>query len=122
VYRIPPDLDLEGLIGSDLAQICLGRYQVNLHFDGRIIVQVESAIQVLETERVIAEWDQEMNWSSAAFQRIVNETVASWSVLDDRCLEIAFGNGLSLRLYDNSDQYESMQILYLDPPKSMVVI
>ena len=65
---------------------------------------------MFEGEELVATWDEERNWTTAAFQKLMNETVDRCVVLSKQTMEIRFQNGLQLRLHDNSTQYESLQI------------
>ena len=67
-------------------------------------------VEVFEGEELVATWDEERNWTTAAFQKLMNETVDRCVVLSKQTMEIRFQNGLQLRLHDNSTQYESLQI------------
>jgi hypothetical protein len=110
MYRISSDINLSDIIGSEIQQIRLGRYDVQFHFGSGRTICVQSEIEVLEQDAVIATWSEEHNWSSTAFQKLLNASVLNYSVPNDRLLEIEFKGNLVLRLYDSSDQYESMQI------------
>jgi len=71
---------------------------------------VQSLVEVFEGEELVATWDEERNWTTTAFQKLMNETVDSCVVLSKQTMEIRFQSGLQLRLHDNSTQYESLQI------------
>ena len=110
MYRIPADIDLSDIVGSEIQQVCLGRYDVQFHFASGRTISVQGDVEVLEHDSVLASWNENDNWSSTGFQQLLNTTVKSYSVPNDRLLEINFDRNLILRLYDSSDQYESMQI------------
>ena len=104
------DLKLEGVVGSEIQQICLGRYDVQFLFYSGNRICVQNLVEVFEGEELVATWDEERNWTTAAFQKLMNETVDRCVVLSKQTMEIRFQNGLQLRLHDNSTQYESLQI------------
>ena len=121
MYRVDKALDLSFLLGTDLNQIALGRYDVQFIFDCTSKICLQSRATVLLNGEEIAEWNED-GWSSLEFQKILNESVLGFSVPTDRLIEIQFTNGFRLCLYDDSDQYESMQIYQPDPAKPMIVI
>lgn len=103
-------LNLDEIIGSEIQQICLGRYDVQFRFRSGTNIAVQSDVTLLDGDKQIATWSEAENWSSLSFQQVFNVKVSSYSVHDDRVLQIEFENGLILRLHDSSDQYESFQI------------
>jgi hypothetical protein len=119
MYRVPADLDLSGVIGTDLNQICLGCGNVLLKFETATIA-VESRVTVFEDGNVIATWI-EGNWNSLEFQKLLSTTVVGYTVPDECTLEIQFSGKLKIHLHDDSVQYESMQI-YLAADKNAPII
>ena len=122
MYRIAQSLDLGDIVGSEIQQIALGRYDVQLHFGSRTRIAVQSRATLLEGGKIIAAWDEKKNWTTLEFQRLLNDPVEGYSVPDDRTLEISFKSGLVLRLHDDSDQFESMQIYPLGDVVGRIVI
>jgi hypothetical protein len=110
MYRIPAHLDLGKMIGCDLNQIRLGRFDVQFVFDPAALITVQSRAICLKGDKIIASWDGEKNWDSLQFQILLNASVSSYSVVNDRTLEIQFSGDLKLQILDNSDQFESLQI------------
>ena len=117
MYRIPGDLNLNDIVGSEILQIGLGRYIVQFNFGSGRVIGAEGGIEVFEQNQLIAEWDAEHQWSSAAFQRLLMAPVLSYAVLNDRLLEIKFEGELALRLHDDSYQYERIHF----EPEGIVV-
>lgn len=101
-------LKLEGVVGSEIQQICLGRYDVQFLFSSGTRICVQSLVEVFEGEELVATWDEERNCTTTAFQKLM--MVDSCAVLSKQTMEIRFQNGLQLRLHDNSTRYESLQI------------
>ncbi|CAN5153105.1 hypothetical protein BH11PSE11_BH11PSE11_32400 [soil metagenome] len=122
MYRIPANLDLTDLVGADLEQICLGGADVQFVFGTKATVAVQSRVSVFENDDLVAEWDEEENWCSLSFQRLLNATVQGYRVINEQTLEIQFADGLKLQLHDESDQYESMQIYYAGDANGPIVI
>lgn len=110
MHGFSEDLKLEGVVGSEIQQICLGRYDVQFLFGSGTRICVQSLVEVFAGEELVSTWEEERNWTTTAFQKLMNETVDSYAVLSKQTMEIRFQNGLRLSLHDNSTQYESLQI------------
>lgn len=110
MYGFAKDLKIEGILGEEIRQICLGRYDVQFLFGSGSSIAVQSLIEVFHGDELIATWDEDVNWTSSNFQRLLNVSVTSYSVIDERVLEICLREEFRLRLHDNSEQFESVQI------------
>jgi hypothetical protein len=121
MYRFAPDLDFSFCIGSSLAQIAIGKYDVQFKFGSGATIAVQSKAVVFCQKEPIANWSEDNGWSSLAFHGLLNQSVVRGIVVDERTIELQFSEGLVLRLYDESDEYESMQI-YLPAPNSDIIV
>ena len=110
MYRISKDIDLNEIVGSEIQQICSGRYDIQFHFHSGTNISVQGEISLLDRGQVLGTWNEEQNWTSLSFQQLLNVKVIQYSVPNDRLLQIDFANGFILQLHDSSDQYESFQI------------
>jgi hypothetical protein len=108
MYRIPKDLDLSAAVGEFTTQVRVGQFDLQFTF-GSINFAVQSRVQLLRDDKLVAEWD-EGRWPDPGFFDIMNTTVNRCEVLNDRLIEIAFENGLTMRFVDDSDQYECLLI------------
>lgn len=123
MYRVPKDLDIKDIIGCDLDLLGIGGYDVQLNFSGSSIkICTQGSISLLQKNQIIATWDEEKNWSSLEFQKLLNARVESYSVPDENTLEIKFKDDLVLQIHDDSDQYEAMQIYFDDKNKPAIII
>lgn len=122
MYRIPADLDLSVIIGADLNQIALGRYDVQFSFDAKTTICLQSRAIVLHKGFEVATWSEDSNWSSLAFQGLLNQSVLGYSVPNNQLLEIQFTDCFLLQLYDDSDQYECMQIYFTHADLPAIII
>jgi hypothetical protein len=118
MYRIPLDLDLSRLVGSEINQICLGRHDVQFKFSGLCHISTQITVIVKHEDDLISSWNE--NWSTADFQMLLNRKIEGYSIPDDRSLVIVFCGGYTLMLRDDSDQYESMQI-WLGGPGLIII-
>ena len=110
MYGFSKDLKIEGVAGSEIQQICLGRSDVQFLFGSGTRICVQSFVEVFKGEELIATWDEEKNWNTGEFQKLLSATVDAYLVIDERVLEIRLQDKLRLRLHDNSTQFESLQI------------
>lgn len=110
MYRIPDDLVLNEIVGSEIQQICCGKYDVQFHFHSGTNIAVQGDVTLLDGDRIIGNWTESGNWTNVFFQQLLNLAVIGYFVPNDRLLQINFEQGLVLQLYDSSDQYESFQI------------
>jgi hypothetical protein len=109
MHGFPEDLKFD-VVGSEIHQICLGRYDVQFLFDSGRRICAQSFVEVFQGEELVATWDEAKNWTATAFQKLLNVTVDSYAVMNEQVMEIRLHGGLRLRLHDNSTQYESLQI------------
>ena len=108
--RIPSDLKLDEIVGSEIQQIRCGRYDVQFDFHAGVVISVQGCITLLRRTTRVGGWDDSGNWSTLEFQGLLNIPATAYKILNDRLLQIEFANGLVLQIHDSSDQYESFQI------------
>ena len=108
MYRIPSDLDLSPVVGEFTTQVRVGAFDLQFTF-GSVNFVVQSRLLLLRDDVIAAEWEGG-KWPDPGFYEIFNETVLRCAVVDDRHIEIEFENGLTMRLVDDSDQYECLLI------------
>lgn len=108
MYGIPKELDLSKAIGQFTTQFCVGAFDIQFEL-GDVHFAVNSEIRLKRDGEEIALW-QEGAWPSQAFYEFFNIAVAEIKVVGDKEIAFFFEKGLSMHIYDNSDQYESMQI------------
>ena len=109
MYRFPTDLDLSPIVGEFTTQICVGQFDLQFSL-GLFRFIVYSPIELLRDGCPIGSWDS-VSWPPPAFYDLMNTAVVGVELLDERTLVLRFDNGLEARLVDDSDQYETMQII-----------
>ena len=62
MYGFAKDLKLEGILGAQIQEIRLGRYDVQFLFCSGSSIAIQSLIEVFQEQELIATWDQEINW------------------------------------------------------------
>jgi hypothetical protein len=122
MHGFPSDFTVEGLVGSDLQQICIGKYDVQFRFSSGTFIAVQGGARILKNETQVSLWTEEGSWDTLAFHELLNHSVIRYVVTSKDVLQIDFDNGLILELIDDSDQYESMQIYPNGKLNSIIVI
>lgn len=110
MHGFAQNMEIEGLTGSDLIQICVGKFDVQFRFGSGTLIAVQGGARVLNNGTQIASWSEENSWDSPAFHKLLNQSATKYSVSNENVFRIDFEEGLVLELIDNSEQYESMQI------------
>ena len=119
MYRIPKDLDLAPAVGQFTTQIRVGQFDLQFTLGGVTFV-VESEIDVFKGDVLVAHWEAG-KWPDTGFYDIMNTSVLSWDILDDRNVAINFDNGLQMRIRNSSDQYETMRISFDGDPRLWII-
>src|SRR4249919_130037 len=120
MYRFPTDLDFSSLVGEFTTQICVGQFDLQFSL-GKFRFIVYSPIELLKDGCPIGTWDS-VSWPPPAFYDLMGTAVASAELADERTLVLRFENRLEVRLVDDSDQYETMQIIVgKDPGASHII-
>ncbi|HVZ18816.1 MAG TPA: hypothetical protein VG897_16995 [Terriglobales bacterium] len=109
MYGIPEATDLAFLLGKAVEQVCLGRFQTQVHLDDanisiecrHILYRVDSLKEVL--------WERD-EFPSEGISVLLGQTLSAVTNGSNGALEFAFSNGDRLSLFDDSEQYESFQI------------
>jgi len=119
MYRIPKELDLSPVIGEFTTQVRVGQFDLQFTF-GNVNFAVQSPVNVFRAGELIARWE-EGRWPDPGFYEVMNTEVTRCRVVGDRLIVFEFANGVEMRLVDDSDQYECMQIGFKDPPSEWII-
>ena len=119
MYRVPRDLNLSKLNGQFTTQICIGPFDIQFSI-GDVHFVIESEILLKKDGEEAGVW-KAGGWPSSEFYNVMNVEVDKYEIPNDREIIIAFKNGYSLHIYDNSDQYESMQIQFKGNPSPWII-
>ena len=111
MYGVSTNLNLSFLIGRPLTMVGLGEFQVQFHFHPEGCVSVEGDWELLGPDSVSIDRSMK-NAERAAYRlhRLLGQEVAAFDVDPPRSFSLKFSNGLVLRVFDNSKQYESFSI------------
>jgi hypothetical protein len=121
MYGVPADLPIQAFVGHEANQICLGRFQVQLHFSGVGSIQMEGRWELRDGEGDLVDAAGEhKDRDSYRIHRIIDVPVAAARIDPPRSFTLHFGNDLRLTVFDDSEQYESFSI-HLDGQASIYV-
>ena len=109
MYGIPAGETFAFLVGRRLDQLCFGRYQLQLRFDKAVTVSVESDLGVRSpgSTEVIVEDTRD---AAAILVAALATCVTVVEVHGSRSFSMTFEGGLSLRVIDGEESYESFQV------------
>ena len=111
MYGVPADLNLTFFHGSELIQVCLGAYQLQLHFHPEGSLSVEGDWELLGADSSLLDRHQP-HPRALAFQlhRLLEQRVVASRVCPPHSIELCFERGEVLRVFDSSREYESFSI------------
>ena len=112
MYRIPPYLDIAPIVGEFTTQVCVGQFDLQFTL-GVVRFMVTSEVRLTKRGEVVGTWD-EGRWPDPAFYDVMNAAVESYELASDQEIVIHLENGVQIHLFDDSDQYECIQIIRSD--------
>lgn len=111
MYGVPAGLDLAFLHGAELIQVCLGQYQVQFHFHPAGSISVEGGWVLLDAAGERIDGSQEGSERPPyQLHRLLGRRVAASDVAAPSWFALQFEGGEVLRIFDDSQQYESFTI------------
>jgi hypothetical protein len=111
VYGVPQDLDLSRFVGATLIQVCLGEYQVQFRFAPTLEIGVEGHWELRDGAGLMVDRAEPYTEREAyRVHRLLGQTVEGTDLDAPRSFALRFSGGEELRIFDNSDQYESFSI------------
>ena len=116
MYGVPADLDLTGFHGATLVQIGVAEHTLHFNFQeagpGPLrYILVEGGWEVRTAAGDIRDQVQEHATRDCyRIHRLLSQSVVSTSVDAPRSFALRFESGLELRVFDDSEQYESFSI------------
>jgi hypothetical protein len=81
MYGVPADLPIQPFVGQELNQICLGRFQIQLHFSGAGSISVEGDWELRDAGGEIVDRAEEAETrESYRIHRLIDVPVARFSI------------------------------------------
>ncbi len=119
MYGVPQDLDLSRFVGATLIQVCLGEFQVQFHFqaaggvgsEGMLCIGVEGRWGLHDRSgRILDRAGPNSDREAYRLHRLLGHAVEGAELDAPRSFALRFAGGEVLRIFDDSDQYESFSI------------
>jgi hypothetical protein len=111
MYGVPADLDLSFLHGALLIQVCLGQHQVQFHFHPIGSVSVEGGWELRDAAGVWIDGTVDgAERPPCRSDRLLGQRVVGTEVSAPRWFALRFNGGEVLRVFDDSEQFESFSI------------
>jgi hypothetical protein len=119
MYELDANLDLSFLIGLTLTQVCVGEFQLQLHFHQDVNVSIEESIACI-TPSSRSRWGCEDSWTHAsegsdmkavvALLAYLGKTTIALQRMGKSGIVLTFENGSALEIFGDNTHYESYQI------------
>lgn len=113
MHGVPPDLDLSPFVGATLQRIDLGKWILHFQFEMNPpgVIAVEGEWELLDRIGNVVDRQQEPGERDAyRVHHLLLRQVTGFEVQAPRSFTLTFDNGMVLRIYDDSKQYESFSI------------
>lgn len=111
MYGVPEDLDLRFLHGAELIQVCLGQYQVKLHFHPAGSISVEGGWELSDENGARLDGHHEgPDRPPYQLHRLLGRQVVTSEVSAPDWFSLRFASGEALKVFDDSEQFESFSI------------
>lgn len=109
MYRLADDFDLSELVGQQLNQLCIGPFDIQLHFDDGWTIRGQGKVSgVIESRREVwfhGEWN-----TTLYLPHVVGKDVIDWKKNGDFEFELEFLGGAKLAFETTESQYEDFII------------
>jgi hypothetical protein len=111
VYGVPATLDLTFLHDAELIQVCLGVYELQLHFHPVGSISVMTGWELFDHDGVrIDHGGQAFPRPAFELHRLLGQKVMRTQVNAPSHIDLLFERGERLRVTDDSTQYEAFTI------------
>ena len=108
----PVDLTyLQSLRGAEVIQVCVGGHDLQFHFHPTNNISVTGRCELLDHDgRMIDVWEDGRRSETFRFLELLGQTATDVTIDTPRSFKVTFGDGCTLRVVDDSDQYESFSV------------
>lgn len=113
MYRLSDTTDFEFLLGQEVVQVCVGKFQTVVNFDGGATLTIEGSC-MLGNDRYGPGVE-----AGRQLITLLGRMVASVSALEQQHLEVAFGDGTVVTVLGEDDNFESFT---LAGPHGLIVV
>jgi hypothetical protein len=106
---LPENVQLGFLVGQELIQVCAGRHEIQLHFDGGASISAEGVIVYVDSAGAETRFDRPSP-ATPVLLELLNQTIEAARGTSDGTLHLRFEGGECLNVYDSNESYESYTI------------
>jgi hypothetical protein len=111
MYGVPDDLDLSGFSGLTVTRVCVDAAQVQVYFEQDHYVGIEGAWELIDSGgQIVGGRSRDRTTRESKADLLVGLRVLGNAVSPPDWFELRFDNGTTLKVYDDSEQYESFSI------------
>jgi Family of unknown function (DUF6188) len=111
VYGVPPDLNLQRLIGAILTQVAIGEFQIQFHFTPEVEIAVEGHWELRDLSgRIIDRAQANADREAYRIHQLLGHQVVRTRVDPPKSFALEFDDGRQLQVFDSSPQFESFTI------------
>jgi hypothetical protein len=113
LHGVPADLNLSAFVGATLERIDLGKWIIHFQFamEPAGVIGVEGEWELLDASGSVVDRQQEpAERESYRLHALLLHDVTGYHVEAPRWFSLTFDNGMMLKIYDESREYESFSI------------
>ncbi len=108
MHPLPPDFDLSPIVGSQLTQICVDEFQIQLHFENGHI-QGSGKVCLGSSGQNIELFHEK--WKACSgLEAVIGSQVVSWATNGSHEFSIQLGSETSLSFTVTEGQYEDFTV------------
>jgi hypothetical protein len=107
--EMPKDLDWSFVFKKELIQVCYGKYQTQLRFEGDLCVSIEAGVVHSQADRVLGK-SNGREQGIASLIGLLGTSIEHVQVEGDDMLVLKFSNAQVLRVLKDEEPYESFSI------------
>ncbi len=111
MHGVPRDLDVRRFQGDSLIQIALGEWQIQFLFQSGTNISVDGHWELKNSSGVLMDKAMEnVERENYKIHYLLGRTVVETMLAAPTSFTLVFDNGMSVTVFDDSDQFESFSI------------
>jgi uncharacterized protein DUF6188 len=110
MYGLDPKTDLSFLLGREVQQVAIGIHQVQIRFDQKVCIAIESRFQYSDRLGQTFECHADHPVDATRLVELLGTALTDFRPEPSGTLALKFGTAGTLILFDDSKEYESYQI------------
>jgi hypothetical protein len=109
MYGIPDNTDWSFLVGKELIQVCIGLHDVSLRFHEDVSIGIRSDFEHKPVAYSVASTPG-LTEKAVTLVSLLGSKIVKATTHGPKTLVLSFSNTEYLKIYDNSDSYESFEV------------